>query len=319
MDLLTDIVQLMRPEVLAWKTIETRRRWGMVVPQLDLPRFSLVTAGSCWYVPDSGPPLLMRQGDYLLLTQRPRYRLVSDIDVVPYLDDLSTQLTPADQQGYVRWQGDTVGMTTRLVGGYFQVAPEQAALASALLPELIHVQFGDEEAGQLHPLIGLIANEAGSSLPGHDLVMGRLIEIMLVEILRHPMQRMDKQQKGWLGGLSDTRIATALQAMHANVASQWTLETLARHVGMSRSAFAQRFCEKMGVPPGTYLSNWRFALAKEALLNSQRSVADIALSVGYLSDSAFSTAFSRAVGCSPRQFRETPSNSKNSTGRPMPS
>lgn len=307
MDLLTDIIQLLRPKILTWKTIETSHRWGMVIPHLDLPRFSLVTKGSCWYVPDSGTPFLMQQGDYLLLTQRPQYRLVSDLGVIPCLDELLSLSSPAEQHDYIRWQGNPMAETTRLVGGYFQIAPEQSALATALLPELIHVRFGDEEAGRLQPLIGLIASEASSSLPGHDLVMGRLIEIMLVELLRHPMQRADKQQKGWLAGLSDPRIAAALQAMHANVARQWTLEMLARHIGMSRSAFAQRFCGKVGVPAGTYLANWRFALAKDALLNSQRSIADIALSVGYLSDSAFSTAFSRSFGCSPRQFREASS------------
>ncbi|MDE1180031.1 AraC family transcriptional regulator [Paraburkholderia sp.] len=308
MDLLADIVRLLRPEILDWKTIESNRRWGMIVPPLDLPRFSLVTAGTCWYVPDVGTPLFMRQGDYLLLTQGHRYRVVSDMDVVRDLDDLSTRSQTEDPQGYVRWQGEPLAETTRLVGGYFQVAPEQAALTSALLPELVHVRFGDEDAGQLHPLIGLIANEAGCALPGHNLVMGRLIELMLVEILRHPMQRMATEQKGWLGGLSDPRIATALQAIHADIARQWTLETLSQHVGMSRSAFVQRFCEKVGVPPGAYVSSWRLAIAKDALLDSDRSVANIALAIGYLSDSAFSTAFKRAVGCSPRQFRDTQRN-----------
>ncbi|MBD1551436.1 AraC family transcriptional regulator [Pseudomonas typographi] len=305
MDLLTDIVRLMRPQALIWKTFEARGHWGMVVPQRAAPRFSLIAAGKCWYVPETGEPLLMRPGDYLLLTRMPNYLLASSPEVALQLLKPATRSALTDGEGYVRWQGADDGETTRMVGGYFQVAPEHTGLTETLLPPQVHIRCSDEEAGRLSRLLSLIAEEAGSSLPGHELVMSRLLQIMLVEVLRRPLQALDRQQTGWLSGLSDPKVAAALQAMHADVARHWTLATLARHVGMSRSAFVQRFCERVGVAPGTYLVNWRIALAKDTLINSKRSIADIAQWVGYLSDSAFSTAFRRTVGCSPRQFRES--------------
>jgi transcriptional regulator GlxA family with amidase domain len=128
---------------------------------------------------------------------------------------------------------------------------------------------------------------------------------MLVEVLRRPVQHLQGQRTGWFSGMADPHIALALQKMHADVACHWTVATLAKQVGMSRAVFARRFSERVGVAPATYLSNWRIALAKDALLHSERSINDIALSIGYLSDSAFSTAFSRIVGYAPASYRRT--------------
>ena len=301
MDLLTDIVRLMRPQTVLWRTVEARGRWGMAVPYRAEPRFCLVVAGHCWFVPDTGPARLMRQGDYFLMAATPRYCLASDLDVLPHLAALSVN---ADKGDYVRWDDASEGEPTRLVGGYFQIDHEHSPLLSGLLPELMDICSSDEATGRLTRALELIGEEASCNLPGRELVMSRLVEIMLVEVLRRPMQHMEGQRAGWLSGMADPQIALALQVMHADVAHHWTLDTLAKHVGMSRAVFARRFTERVGVAPATYLSNWRIALAKDALLNSDRSIGDIALSIGYLSDSAFCTAFSRIVGRPPAVYRK---------------
>lgn len=302
MDILNDIVRLMRPQAVLWKTVDAQGRWGMTVPARDEPRFCLVVAGHCWFLPDTGPALMMQQGDYLLLAAMPRYSLASDPEVGSHLAALADKSRDGD---YVRWNDGTAGEPTRLVGGYFQVEPEQAALLSGLLPEMIYIRSSDEEAGRLTRVLELIGEEALCDLAGRDLVMERLIEVMLVEVLRRPVQHMQGQRTGWLSGMADPPIAMALQKMHAEVARHWTVASLAKQVGMSRAVFARRFAERVGVPPATYLSNWRIALAKDALLNSDHSINDIALSIGYLSDSAFSTAFNRIVGRAPASYRKT--------------
>ena len=300
MDVLNDIVRLMRPQAVLWKTVDAQGRWGMTIPPRDEPRFCLVVAGHCWFLPDTGPALLMRQGDYLLLAAKPRYSLASDPDVGPRLAALADKASEGD---YVRWNDGAGGEAMRLIGGYFQIEPEHAALLSGLLPDLIYIRSSDEEAGRLTRVLELIGEEAMCELPGRELVMSRLVEVMLVEVLRRPVQHMQGQRTGWFSGMADPHIALALQKMHADVACHWTVATLAKQVGMSRAVFARRFAERVGVAPATYLSNWRIALAKDALLHSDRSINDIALSIGYLSDSAFSTAFRRMVGYAPVSYR----------------
>jgi AraC-like DNA-binding protein len=302
LDLLTDIVRLMRPQTVLWRTVEAHGRWGMSVPYREAPRFCLVVTGHCWFLPDAGPALMMRQGDYFVLAGKTRYCLTSDIEVMPQLNALAATAREGD---YVRWDDAEGGEAVRLVGGYFQTEPEQAALLAGLLPGMIYIRSSDEEAGRLTRVLELIGEEATCDLPGRELVMSRLVEVMLVEVLRRPVQQhMEGHRTGWLSGMADPQIAMALQNMHADVARHWTLDTLGRMVGMSRAVFARRFTERVGVAPATYLSNWRIALAKDALLNTDRSISDIALGIGYLSDSAFCTAFTRVVGRPPAVYRK---------------
>jgi AraC-like DNA-binding protein len=301
MDLLTDIVRLMRPQTVQWRTVDAGGRWGMRVPYRETPRFCLVVIGHCWFVPDTGEPRLLRQGDYFLLAGKTRYCLTSDPEVMPKLDALRRR---ARNEDYLRWDDTRPGTPMRLIGGHFQTDPEHAELLDALLPQHIDVRASDQEASRLSRVLELIGEEAVCEQPGRDLVMSRLVEIMLVEVLRRPLLQIDAQRTGWLSGMADPQIAAALQRMHADVAQHWTVKTLAKHVGMSRAVFARRFAERMGVAPATYLSNWRIALAKDALVNSERSISDIALSIGYLSDSAFCTAFARIVGKPPASYRK---------------
>lgn len=300
MDLLTDIVRLMRPQSVLWRTLEEQGRWGMSVPRRDEPVFCLVVAGHCCFVPPKGSPLLLQQGDFVMLNATSRYCLGSGLDVMP---TLAARSVDAEQEDYVRWNDGNGGEEVRLVGGYFQVEPEHSELLASLLPDLLYLRSSDEEAGRLTRIVELIGEESLCQLAGRDLVMGRLVEIMLVEVLRRPMLKIEGQRTGWLSGMADPQIAMSLQKMHSDVAYHWTVEILAKQVGMSRAVFARRFAECVGLAPATYLSNWRIALAKDALLSTDRSVNDIGLSIGYLSDSAFSTAFSRIVGSSPASFR----------------
>lgn len=129
-----------------------------------------------------------------------------------------------------------------------------------------------------------------------------MLEILLVEALRW-RDRSRQMLLGGLGnGLHDVALARALQAIHANVRSNWTVAGLAEIAGMSRSAFAVRFGEALGCGPIEYLARWRMALAKDALMNSTKSLDRIADEIGYESASAFSTAFRKRIGCPPRSF-----------------
>jgi len=145
--------------------------------------------------------------------------------------------------------------------------------------------------------------------PGGVLLGEYLSQMMLIELLRLHVTQQCPERVGWLFALSDQPLSAALAAMHERPGYRWTLHELAGRAGMSRSAFALRFKKKVGVSVIDSLTRWRMLLAGDRLTNSDDSVSAIALSLGYESDSAFSFAFKREMGCSPRQYCHVPASS----------
>jgi AraC-like DNA-binding protein len=137
------------------------------------------------------------------------------------------------------------------------------------------------------------------------MLLQRLLEILLVEALRWRGIDDDEDRTGLLRGLRDPVLARVLRAIHADVRARWTVADLAKTAGLSRSAFAARFCEVLGCGPIEYLARWRMALAKDALINATKPLDRIADEIGYESASAFSTAFRKRVGCPPGRFAKT--------------
>ncbi len=135
-----------------------------------------------------------------------------------------------------------------------------------------------------------------------EFIIVRLMELILVEILRNQALRLDQEHTGLIAGLADAVTARALTAMHNDVAHGWTVAELARLCGVSRSSFAVRFRDVVGTGPIDYLLHWRMALAKDELRRGDRSSGEIALAIGFQSSSAFSTAFTRAIGYSPKRY-----------------
>jgi AraC-like DNA-binding protein len=138
--------------------------------------------------------------------------------------------------------------------------------------------------------------------PGGTLLSEHLAHMILIEVLRLHVADKKTEGLGWLFALADQRLCRALTAMHERPGYRWSLKELAGLAGMSRSAFALRFKEKVGTSVMEYLTRWRMLLAGDRLLSSHDSVSTIALSLSYESDSAFSFAFKREMGCSPRQY-----------------
>ena len=140
-------------------------------------------------------------------------------------------------------------------------------------------------------------------------MVGRLLDVIVVEAFRYRTSEIGEGNRGLLAGLTDPQIGRALRTMHADTQRPWTLAALAWEVGMSRAALASRFYQIVGVPPIEYLSKWRMSLAKSALASAQVPLTDIAEIAGYQSVSAFSAAFKRETGLSPtfyvRSLRET--------------
>jgi AraC-like DNA-binding protein len=167
---------------------------------------------------------------------------------------------------------------------------------------VVDVRSSGVAASRLGALLAAFGEEATRERPGRSLALDRLLELVLIEALRYRPSDIGDGRSGLPAGLAVPRIGNALRIMHADTRRSWTPAALAREAGMSRSAFASRFLQMVGVPPIEYLSAWRMRLAKSALASSDVPMIDIAEIAGYQSVSAFSTAFKRETGLSPTLY-----------------
>lgn len=300
MDALSALVALLKPQAVAATIVHGAGRWGVSYSRFGHPGYALVLQGSCWLAADGFPAVNLATGDFVLFTATPAFTLSSDPKVKPK----PISPTPSGNQLDEIFHGDTTRKPeASLLGGYFTFDPINASMLLGLLPGMLHIRARDPEIGGVTPVVQLIKREVLEQRAGQSLVLSRLVDVLMVESLRSAPSGI--APTGLLAGLRDPQLAVALRAIHSQTARHWTLLTLARVSGMSRSSFAERFARTIGLTPLNYLLQWRLALAKNLLASGQASVGEAALAVGYESASGFSTAFSRETGQSPRKFIES--------------
>jgi len=297
MDALSSLVALLKPQAVAATIVRGAGRWGVRYAEFGHPGYALVLQGTCWLAADGFPATTLEPGDFVLFPATPAFTLACDAAAEPK----PIPPVPSGNQLDEIFHGDPAQEPqATLLGGYFTFDPVNAPLLLNLLPGMLHVRASDPGIGGVAPVVELIKREVLEKRAGQSLVLSRLVEILLVEALRSaPAERTTT---GLLAGLRDPRLAAALRAIHTQMDEPWTLVSLARVSGMSRSAFADRFARVIGATPLSYLLQWRLASAKSLLATQQVSVAEAALAVGYESASGFSTAFSRETGQSPKEF-----------------
>lgn len=300
MDPLTDIVRLLHPRTVLLGSMAASGRWGVRLPEQPGPTFYVVVRGECWFRSSDHPPVALREGDYVLSSAPMTDEVVSAPDARASLSDAAFK-AERTIDGELRLGDVATPPTTRVLGGLILCDPGNADLLTGLLPRYVHVRASEETGARLRALLDLVRDESDHDRPGRDVILSRLIEVMLVETVRHEAAAKG-YPAGIVSGLADPQLARALAHIHADVGRGWTIADLARRVGMSRSAFARRFVRAVGAAPLEYLLQWRMALAKDALRHGRGSLDEIAALIGYQSASAFSTAFKRYVGCPPSLY-----------------
>lgn len=307
MDPLSDVLSLLKPQAHVSSGFDAGGDWAVRFgDQRRMIKCYAVVAGGCWLsIEGTDDPVRLGAGDcFVLPTGRP-FRLGSHLDgpAVP-----ASEIFPPARRGGVVTIGDGAGLS--LVGSRFAVSSSHADLLLGLLPPIIHIRERPAQEA-LRWCVEQMMLELRNGQPGNALAVRHLAHLMLVQALRVPLIDGNPDRRGWFFALSDRRLGAALMAIHDDPARSWTLQALGAVAGMSRSTFAARFKEQLGEPAIHYVARWRMILACEQLEHSNVPVAAIATSLGYESESAFSTAFKRLMGCSPRQHGRSFRNEQN--------
>jgi AraC-like DNA-binding protein len=277
---------------------------GRIVPGADhLISYHVVAHGSCWGHAIDEPPLKLSAGDVIVFPHGHPH-VLSSAPGMRGTADLSLYRHPSDGRlPFALTMGSGETELARLVCGFLGCDARPFNPLLAALPPVIHMNDGGPR-GAIGELVRVALSEAAQPRPGSECVLGRLSELMFLDVVRRYLATLPEERAGWLAALRDRPVGRALEVLHARPARAWTLELLARDVGLSRSVLAERFTALVGQPPMQYLARWRMQLAAHDLVASLDSVADVADRVGYASEAAFGRAFKKVVGIPPGQWRK---------------
>jgi AraC-like DNA-binding protein len=268
----------------------------------QLAHFGMVSRGNCWLsVAGISDPLPLTGGDCFLLAPGSAYAL-RDNPGTPARS--FCEVAPKNNSDVIHYGGG--GVPTSIVSGWFRFGPMSIKPVRRLLPELILIKADQARTLALHATLQLLASEMSEPAPGAEVIVNRLADILFIQCVRaHLASGSETCKSGWLRAIFDPKIGAALKAMHEKVENPWTVEALAAAAGMSRSAFAWRFKALLGETPLQYLTNWRMYKATGILQEGDKKLFEVAKSVGYDSDAAFSKAFKRVLGVAPREYRRS--------------
>lgn len=261
-----------------------------------------VFEGECLLGVDGEPPVALRGGDLVLLARNDPHVLGSDLDRPAVSgDDL---IEPGASGGLARIRHGGGGACTRIVCGYLASGGDNPLSGS--LPRVMTLRPMEGSARDwVESSFRFAAAEVAAGRPGSDMILAKLSELLFVEAVRACIARLPADRTGWLAGLRDPHVARALALLHERVAHPWTVDELARAIGVSRSVLGERFAALLGEPPMRYLTRWRMQLASRRLLECHDALARIAAEVGYDSEAAFNRAFKRELGIPPATWRKS--------------
>lgn len=300
MDPLSDVLSLLKVKSVLSARFEAAGPWALRFAAYRHVKFGGVVKGARWvWIEGATTPVKMEEGDFCLLTDGSPYCFASDPGVA-LQDGEQVFASHLEADGVVRYGSGA--MRTISVGGLFEFDDDMSGLLLNFLPPLVHIRANSPGVSSLSAALELIKAETALFRPGAGAMAGGIANIVLVNVLRAHLAA-SPQSAGWLGALSDPRIGAALKMVHEEIARRWKVDELASKVGMSRTAFIERFKERVGLPPLEYLIRWRMTMARDALKTGNDSLSRIAAAVGYTSETTFSSAFKKMFGQSPGRYR----------------
>jgi AraC-like DNA-binding protein len=314
LDPITDVFRTLHVTAFGLHRLEATAPWGVrqeneaeekatlsgkKMPPTDLAHFAMLSRGNCWLSVEGIPePIPLTGGDCFLLAKGTSIVLRDSPRTRP---KWTFREIGAMANGNVALCGGG-GAPTTIVCGSLSFDRASLKPISQLLPSFILMKADEARTLALHNTVQALASEMAEQAPGSEVVATRLAEVLFIQVLRAHIASRPERNKGWLRAVFDPQIGTALTAFHDSVGAPWTVESLSEAAGVSRSAFAVRFKDLLGQTPLEYVTEWRMQKAMKLLEQRDRKLVDVARSVGYESDAAFSKAFKRIVGASPGEY-----------------
>jgi AraC-like DNA-binding protein len=281
--------------------------WSLRIQDEAPLGLTAMVRGHAWVLPDQGDPVRLGPGDVMVNRGPDPYTFAADPGTAPQAVIHPGQhcATPegvelaGEMALGVRTWGNSVDGPTMFLAGAYQLEGEVSRRLLRVLPALL-VLPADRWSS---PLVPLLTQEIVKDEPGQEAVLDRLLDLLLIAVLRAWFNRSETQAPPWYQAYADPAVGHALRLLHHNPAHPWTVASLAAATGLSRAALARRFTDLVGEPPMTFLTGWRLALAADLLREPDATVGSVARQVGYGSPFALSTAFKRVQGVSPQKFR----------------
>jgi AraC-like DNA-binding protein len=280
--------------------------WSMRIQDRAPLAVVSVVSGCAWMIPDGGDPVPVSAGDVVVARGPDPYTVADDPATPPQViihpnERCTTvygeELAVAMDRGVRTWGNTDDGESVMLVGTYQGTGAVSDRLLRAL-PPLLVLRTHEWDS----PLVPLLATEIAKDDPGQSAVLDRLLDLLLIAVLRAWFSRAETAP-GWVRAQADPVVGRALRMLHNHPAHHWTVAGLAARLGVSRATLARRFTQLVGEPPMTYLTDWRLALAADQLRQPDATVGAVARQVGYSNAFALSAAFKRVRGMSPNAYR----------------
>jgi AraC-like DNA-binding protein len=263
--------------------------------------YHAIMEGTCWATLEGEEPIKLVAGDVIVLPHGDTHVLTTELGM-RQPPNMTMYRMPDDGRLPIRIAvGNAGGAPGHFVCGFLGCDSRPYNPLLTALPRVMRIS--DHGSGALGAYFRAALAESKGRMGG-ECMLGRISELMFVDVIRRYLETLPADRTNWLAGLRDPYVGRALTALHEDPARDWSLETLAQLAALSRSAFAERFNAFVGHPPMQYLANWRMQLATNYLRNGSESIAAVANRVGYDSEAAFSRAFKKSVGAPPSEWRE---------------
>jgi len=267
--------------------------------------YHVITSGACWGGIVDEAPVRLETGDIIVFPQGDPHVMSS----APGMRGIPDQVLSPTARAHrlpipIRMHGGGAERA-EVICGFLGCDARPFNPLLATLPRVIHVPRNASKDDVLEQFVKLALSESQAERAGGQCVLARLSELLFVEVVRRYVAMLPPENVGWLAGLRDDSVGRVLGKLHDQPAHGWTLEELAREVGMSRSMLSERFAHFVGVPPMQYLTQWRMQLAATLLSGTSMTLAQVAERVGYGSETAFSHAYKRWVGVAPAEWRRS--------------
>jgi AraC-like DNA-binding protein len=308
MDVLSEILTPIRISGSVLAEIECGGAWGIDMGLGDGIPFHYLTEGQCWLM-DGNSPTPLLAGDLVAAPRWTFHALASSPEqpCLPITEVIAANGLPAWKGGTLDQplliKAGTAGCDVRILSGVFTLTGRGASMLIEQLPTILHLRAQAEGlVPQLRTALDFLRQESAVTRPGFVAVATRLMDLLFIQILRAAITQ-PTVNIGLLAGLSDAHIGRALAAIHANPAGPWTVAQLAAEARHSRTIFAERFRQVVGLTPMQYVNQWRIARAEELLARPETPIDAVRRQLGFSSSFAFARTFRAHRGVSPREFR----------------